>query len=435
MTTFTRAAPGRATPDPAKHVNYTYGMVLGVDDFVQEFAYLEGRSREMARDLCGYGTVYGLRVGYEATYPGTDRGPRLTVSVGLAVPPSGRPVQVTSNQCGYLVEWLAAHRDEVVAALGGPPPASGQLDLAVVLSAADCATDPVPIPGEPCRSEDELMEPSRLRDDFLLELRLPAPEPPAEERAVRGFIAWLRAVPVVPGSSSTMDELTAAIRTAAAAADYFGTAPPAGLTIPAEQAGEYRRAALRLWAVEVLPAWRLPPSAPLPPPVPPVPPTLDPDSLPLARIRLDVLYDSVTDRLLVGPAGAQVDDSDRPYLVDLRLLQELALGSQPTAAGGSVVAAGWLDPAGAVPGPPFFSRGGLAATARAPDLFDLSFDGFDPAGHYLVSGHAVVAEATGQHLLEVVEPGPGAQLTVRVRAIAGATSPQGFQVQITRYGP
>ena len=37
-----------AEPDPAKHVNYNLGMVLGVDDFTQEFAYLSERDQWMA---------------------------------------------------------------------------------------------------------------------------------------------------------------------------------------------------------------------------------------------------------------------------------------------------------------------------------------------------------------------------------------------------
>ena len=37
------ATPDAVAPDPSKHVNYTFGMLLGVDDFKQEFAYLAGR--------------------------------------------------------------------------------------------------------------------------------------------------------------------------------------------------------------------------------------------------------------------------------------------------------------------------------------------------------------------------------------------------------
>ena len=54
-----------AEPNPTKHVNYNLGMVLGVDDFTQEFAYLSGRDQWLARDLIGYGTVRGLRVRLE----------------------------------------------------------------------------------------------------------------------------------------------------------------------------------------------------------------------------------------------------------------------------------------------------------------------------------------------------------------------------------
>jgi hypothetical protein len=208
MTTFTQAAPGQPRPDPAKHVNYTYGMVLGVDDFTQEFAYLAARDQSLAADLAGYGTICGLAVGYETTYDGPARGPRVSVSPGTAVTPSGQFVCVCPAQCAYLVDWLASRRADVVTALGGTPgatpPASGSLDVYVVLCYAECLTDQVPVPGEPCRSEDELLEPSRIRDYFLLSLRLKPPDDPPpqdEEEAVRAFTAWLRQVPVTAGSS------------------------------------------------------------------------------------------------------------------------------------------------------------------------------------------------------------------------------------------
>ena len=43
-----------AEPNPAKHVNFNVGMVLGVDDFTQEFAYLSQRDRRLPELLvCG----------------------------------------------------------------------------------------------------------------------------------------------------------------------------------------------------------------------------------------------------------------------------------------------------------------------------------------------------------------------------------------------
>ncbi len=47
----TSLAPSPAPADPRKHVNYVLGMVLGVDDFNQEHAYLSGRDRLAAREL------------------------------------------------------------------------------------------------------------------------------------------------------------------------------------------------------------------------------------------------------------------------------------------------------------------------------------------------------------------------------------------------
>ena len=98
-----------STPDPTKHVNYNVGMVLGVDDFTQEFAYLSGRDQWMARDLIGYGTVRGLKV---ATEIDSVKGPRVIVDPGVAVSPSGQMICVPTAQCAYLKDWVAEHPAE-----------------------------------------------------------------------------------------------------------------------------------------------------------------------------------------------------------------------------------------------------------------------------------------------------------------------------------
>ena len=64
FTTMTAVTAG-ADLDLTKHVNYTAGMILGVDDFTQEFAYLAGRDRWLAREAIGYGTISGLSVRVE----------------------------------------------------------------------------------------------------------------------------------------------------------------------------------------------------------------------------------------------------------------------------------------------------------------------------------------------------------------------------------
>src|SRR5260370_41137153 len=91
------AATDVAPPDPSKHVNYTLGMLLGVDDFNQEFAYLAGRDQWMARDLDGYGTLCGLKVSLDST----AKGPRLSVSCGPAVTPRGQWIRLPPAQSGF----------------------------------------------------------------------------------------------------------------------------------------------------------------------------------------------------------------------------------------------------------------------------------------------------------------------------------------------
>src|SRR5882724_5760976 len=93
------ATPDTMAPDPTKHVNYTLGMLLGVDDFNQEFAYLSGRDQWMARDLIGYGTVRGLQVAIDDS-PGAN--PRIRVEPGVAVSPRGQMICVPSPQCAFL---------------------------------------------------------------------------------------------------------------------------------------------------------------------------------------------------------------------------------------------------------------------------------------------------------------------------------------------
>ncbi|HVH22172.1 MAG TPA: hypothetical protein VNA11_06925, partial [Pseudonocardia sp.] len=373
MASFTPqlSVPERSRPDPGKHVNFVYGMVLGVDDFDQEFAYHSGRDRWLVRDLAGYGTVLGLQVQYETAYEGTFKGPRISVSPGAAASPSGQVTCVSPTQCAYLDDWLQANQQAVVDRLTSSPPSppsppgplpGGWLDLYVVLCYSDCPTDQVPIPGEPCRKEDELRLPSRLRDDFVLELRF-KPTDQREEEAVRRFVGWLRQVPVGEGGAADLDEFLNAIRTAAGilpasppgepvtcptVEHFMAGLPPATLALPEADAAEFLRAAFRLWTTELLPCWRVAASGcvcdagcgtgcPDPPPG-------DTDCVTLAHIVVDVLPDAAQNRLLVGPGGVTVAEDDRPYLVDLRVLQEWAVTSCDGSWPGSPLGSGWGSP-------------------------------------------------------------------------------------------
>ena len=80
-----------ASPDPTRHVHFALGMVLGVEDYGQEFAYHSGRDRWIMRELGGYGTLSGLAVSIEDA--GSD-GPRLRVTAGTAASPGGQLICV-----------------------------------------------------------------------------------------------------------------------------------------------------------------------------------------------------------------------------------------------------------------------------------------------------------------------------------------------------
>ena len=338
-------------PDPAKHVNYSLGMVLGVDDFTQEFAYLSGRDRWMLRDLIGYGTARGLKVSTELD---VAKGTRVVVEPGVAVSPGGQMICVPAAQCAYLRDWVADHATEVSDAAGSPFASS--IRLYVVLCYRDCPVDNVPIAGEPCRSEDQLMAPSRIKDDFCLELRLQAPNqnlpsPPddfypqlsfqREDYAVRDFVKWIKRVPVISGGISTpLDQFLQAIRDApmgwlasppltSPLSDFMFGSPPSFLQIDSADLGKYIAAAFRLWVTELRPKWvaRWHGCAP----------ThfdtdkeADEDCVLLAELDVPVTPASPGWNVLDG--DIPVDEERRPYLIHLRMLQEWLICGMATPA-------------------------------------------------------------------------------------------------------
>ena len=98
------AVAGSAVADLSRHVNYTNGMILGADDYSQEFAYHAARDQWITRETLGYGTLSGLAVDVEAD---GKKGPRIRVTAGSAAAPSGQLICVGRDQCGSLNPWLA----------------------------------------------------------------------------------------------------------------------------------------------------------------------------------------------------------------------------------------------------------------------------------------------------------------------------------------
>jgi hypothetical protein len=251
----TTGGPGSA--DPLSHVRFVKGMVLGVDDYVTEHAYLVGRTEWLARDAIGYGTTAGLRVVVE---PDGDNGPRVRVGPGSALVPSGKPVCVPAPQCASLNAWLASDAARAVLARAD---GSNSITAHLVLCHIACPTHPVPVPGEPCRSDSALMEASRITDSFGLAL-VTRPPPQAEHDAIARLSTWLDAIvealddpPADAPEGDVAPDREAIARTALATIIGNGDAPPAQPPLPpgitANAFDDWLRLVWRLWITEFRP--------------------------------------------------------------------------------------------------------------------------------------------------------------------------------------
>jgi hypothetical protein len=333
------ATPG-GSGDPTKHVNYTYGMVLGVDDLTQEFAYHSGRDHLMMRDAIGYGTVNGLRV---TVAPNANGELEVNVSPGTAITPRGQLVHVNTTQCAHLAKWLAvAKNKKAVGEEVGVPPAT-PVTLSVVLCYRSCPTDKVPVPGEPCRSEEDTMAYSRLRDDFKLELRVrQSAKPPSpdqrEEDALRDFIKWLNEHLVVTENDDNLtseEDFTAAVLAAAHPSvlppgelppDFMLDNSPADpMRVHVSQAGGFRRIAFRLWVTEFRPRWRPAQfntqTTSCAPGDGDAGAVADDNCVLLANLRVTLTPDALIDAL----TPVRVLEDRRPYVIHQRMLQEWLL--------------------------------------------------------------------------------------------------------------
>jgi hypothetical protein len=458
MTSFApAAAQPRVVPlDPTKHVNYTSGMVLGVDDFEQEFSYHQARARWLTRDLIGFGTVWGLAIGFEPSVDDVT----VTVSPGTAVSPCGELICVSPTQCASLNRWLEEHAVDVIERVGSP---LEPLDLSVVACYRECKTDDVPIPGEPCRTTEELMAASRVMDSFRLEFRLDRPEQPDED-AITDLIAWLRRIPIVSGPGTPLDEFADEVRKAIRAATVESPpasppdggpplllgSPPGVLEIPAADVTGYLRTALRVWVTDGRPLLRRcgagcecgcaggcgcaqEPGTPADP--------CD-DAVLLGELRL-TLEQPPAGGVRLAPGGWALDESRRPFLLPVRLLQELGLGesaaldlgsppgSGPSWAGGAPAMAGARVNAD---GTTEFAYGGLQVEHVDGPLFRLFGWPGAVTPHLSVVTGTPITDSVG-YAFEVIDPGPtsGAELYVRVRRRDGKPGTTSFMVQVTDY--
>lgn len=342
---------GLAPLDPHKYVKYTLGMLLGVDEFTQEHAYLSGYDHWLARELLGYGTTSGLHVYLD----GATGTPSILVNPGVAISPRGQLIRVMPAQCADLNAWLEANKELI----GNSPP--NPLTAYVVLSYRACPTDDVPIPGQPCDREEEALVSARLSDDFTLEISLKAPNQ-REEDALQAFVAWLRQVQVTNQTNdadgatdgeegaaplpqdeyqnnksdddqvqgnfqfSTPEQFADALLGAATNSDlsdpssFMATPPPPDLLIPAAKVCEYWKIAFRTWVTQLRPQWRAYCSRGDVP---------DEDRVLLAQLTIPLTQSPEGNwRVSVAEDGCHtviIDEKNRPFLLHLRLLQEWML--------------------------------------------------------------------------------------------------------------
>ncbi|MGH9238577.1 MAG: hypothetical protein ACRD3G_11110 [Vicinamibacterales bacterium] len=334
---FRTVAPDTAPLDPHKRVRHFAGLVLGPEEFQQDQLYFMERARLHQRAAHGYGTMLGLGVRVRDNASGR---PEVLVDPGLAAVPRGELVCVRQAQCADLDAWLTAHQSELSGGGGatgspafsppvGSPPSS--VTLWVVLCWRECATDLVPVLGDPCRTAEDATAASRFADDFELKLVTTRPEH-VEEAAVRLFAALLRLIDVtdVGGPFLSPQDIAAMVRKivpvgspavlpslgdlVATGSPPVVSSPPFGpLLVHPLDAPAVFLAAWREWISFVRPQLAAGAAG--------CAGGGEPCVL-LARLDLGII---------AGGAGLQVDgpvtvdDVDRPWLLHTRALQELSL--------------------------------------------------------------------------------------------------------------
>ncbi|WHO39153.1 hypothetical protein PMI04_000690 [Sphingobium sp. AP49] len=195
------ALPG----DPFTRVRYSYGQLLGAEDFTAEQKYHLLRARLRNALLHGTGVVAGLDIVARQTIdpPATE----LRCTAGLAIDALGREIYVPEAVCLDITGLAAnasfwASLSPSPAAVNPPPseegeapspaevdadadaaPSSSPVDRRrcyVVLSYRACLTAQTPAIAAPCSDADNALAWSRVLDSYRLCLEPAAPEDPFE---------------------------------------------------------------------------------------------------------------------------------------------------------------------------------------------------------------------------------------------------------------
>jgi len=449
------ASPNLQKLDPLKRVNYTFGLVLGVEEFVQSDTYFLAKHHAENRLLHGYGTVCGLDV-VEQTTPVLE----VQVTPGWAITPRGQEIKVPQLMCVQLDQWLAANLAslQTVFAQTAPP---ATLNLCVVLCYRECKTDTVPIPGQPCQTQSSPTAPSRIADSFELMLCLdyassppfaspPLSSPPSgspataadglcmasplqlendAESALAALLAEFEIAPPGPGNLTLaqVEQLVLSlVQPLPSPPPLLPPGPP--YLVGAADMTSLRGAALRTWITQVRPFICEPQGAG---------PCCPPPEKCVLLAELTVALTGGATEWLAGTVT--VDDSRRPFLVPTMLLQKLMLADTVSPAFGyQTVAAGSFTMAGAPFNPANPSLNGLTATPNPGNEFLLYFPAYKNGTNYIVKGTAqgpqVPVPNTPSVTFELVDFEAGG-IRVRVQSSTGTTPvPLGFMAEISQIG-
>lgn len=288
-----------STLPPNKRVNYSYGMVMDVDAFLQEQTHFEWKHALGNRLLHGYGTVCGLEVHSEPD--GTDV--KILVEPGYAVSPAGAWIWVEEQLCALLNAWVQNNRDDS----GGAFAAPGPNRVFITLCYDKCPTDLVPIAGRACATDEDTRAPSRILETVRADFSWERPEQIAEDAASQlGDIL----AAVVFTDDPTEDESGDLLALIAMLGEV--TSPPLSpvdsppgieeIRLWQETACDTIREALVMWVTGVCPRLQKDPG----------------DCILLACVDFQV---DIGGRVL--PLTIEVDNCERPVLLPTRLQQEL----------------------------------------------------------------------------------------------------------------
>ncbi|MFJ9561476.1 hypothetical protein ACIRQQ_15735 [Streptomyces fuscichromogenes] len=301
---------------PDQRVNYSYGMVLGLDEFLQEQLYHQEKTYRHRRLLHGYGTSYGLKVTADPS-PGTSRDYVVGVSRGSGIDQWGREFTVPEPQCLRLQDWLTAQEQAQPGIVDQHSNGSGAALIYVVARYAECPDALVPLPGQPCGTSEQTQVASRIRDSWTIELRWDPPQMPRwdSDRRLGRLLASVAVVEKPQGAFPDESALFAAVRALADVApngpgdiDVFDN-PPVAYEIARWQAARIWDEVFAIWVSEVRP--RLEPDLIAPSE------SSDPAVL-LGSLQINGLSPDVN-----TVYGIQVEDADRPSVLNTQLIQEV----------------------------------------------------------------------------------------------------------------